>query len=419
MDPLSVAASVVGLLAAGGKVTSLLFTVITKCKDSPNLARSILFEVADVSAVLGQLQDFLIDRTKAASERGNLILLEQLLITLTGCVTTYSDIQFILTSLNISEDMGTFDRIKWTRQEDKLNTLVQRLQCHKSSLTLMLNIIQCKSMEEAQSCTQRLCVLVEQMLESNRDLAERIRGLEREGSVISKARSDIIPADDSSTIRHTRTTSGSMLESGDAIVKRFAFEEDLESSRVYNKAIYRHSQVSLTSTALYTTALSVFSKLSLSQVSSISFYALPVCAIDLHNSELYVFGEEGAALLDQPRAPTSAAPKRPSRPENETEEYFAKHGHSPQSASSGTAPAGARHVIKRTGLLGRFATPQRRIRVSAPENPVHVTHVGYDDYNDQFTGLPNEWKRIIELSTEQIRIYHTPQTTQELPKNRH
>lgn len=142
MDPLSVAAGVAGLLTAGGKVTALLFTIISKCKESPNLAQSILFEVADISAALGHLQDFLVDRTNAATERRNLILLDQLLTTLTGCVTTYSDIQFILMGLNISEDMGTFDRIKWMRQEERLNTLVQRLQSHKSSLTLMLTILQ-------------------------------------------------------------------------------------------------------------------------------------------------------------------------------------------------------------------------------------------------------------------------------------
>ena len=142
MDPLSVAASVVGLLAAGGKVTSLLFAIITSCKDSPELARSIMWEVADISAALGHLQDFVGGRTAATSERGSLILLDQLLTTLTGCVTTYSDLQSMLVRLNISEDMGTFDRIQWVRQEGKLNSLVQRLQNHKSSLTLMLTIIQ-------------------------------------------------------------------------------------------------------------------------------------------------------------------------------------------------------------------------------------------------------------------------------------
>lgn len=142
MDPLSVAASIVGLLAAGGKATNLLFTVISKCKDSPKVAQSLLWEVADLSAALGHLQEFIGGRARGLPERGNLILLDQLLTTLTGCVTTYSDLQFILDSLNISEDMGAFDRLKWVRQEDKINSVVQRLQSHKSSLTLMLTIMQ-------------------------------------------------------------------------------------------------------------------------------------------------------------------------------------------------------------------------------------------------------------------------------------
>ncbi|KAI1307103.1 hypothetical protein F5Y03DRAFT_383875 [Xylaria venustula] len=405
MDPLSVAASVVGLLAAGGQVTSVLFAVINKCKDSPSLAQSILFEVADISAALGQLQGFLSDRTKANVERGNLILLDQLLTTLTGCVTTYSDIQFILTSLNISEDMGTFDRIKWMRQEDRLNTLVQRLQSHKSSLTLMLTIIQCKSMDEAKSCTQKLCVLVERMLESNQDLAERIRGLEREGSIISKARSEIIPGDDASTIRQASATSRSMLKTEDNLIKRFAFEDDLETSRVYNKAIYRHSQLSLTSTALHTTALSVFSKLSLSQVSGISFYALPVCAIDLHNSELYVFGEEGAALHNR-RAIPPRVPNLPAKPGSGSGAFVSDEKPTAKRVSSGVTSLGPLQAIqRRSGLLGRFATPQRRLRVSAPENPVHITHVGYDDDTDRYTGMPKEWQRVFTDSEEQDHLH--------------
>ncbi|KAK5626586.1 hypothetical protein RRF57_002301 [Xylaria bambusicola] len=374
MDPLSVAASIVGLLAAGGKVTSLLFTVITKCQDSPALARGILFEVADISAALGQLRDYLSNRIKTNSERGNLILLDQLLTTLTGCVTTYSDIQFILTGLNINEDMRAFDRIRWMREEGRLNTLVQRLQSHKSSLTLI------HTMEEAQGCTHKLCTLVEQMLESNRDLSERIRGLEREGSILSKARSDIVPMDDgASTIRQSSTERASMLETGNTLVTRFAFEDDLESSRAYNKAVYRYSQASITSTALYTTALSVFSKLSLSQVSSISFYALPVCASDLHNSELYVFGEEGATFTN-PRETPATLPKTPTCPKDEFSTFYkATPAELSSSLGSRSAPR------KRNGLLGRFAAPQRRIQVSAPENPVHAWHVGYDWHNNQFT----------------------------------
>ncbi|KMU74242.1 signal transducing kinase of the PAK [Coccidioides immitis] len=40
----------------------------------------------------------------------------------------------------------------------------------------------------------------------------------------------------------------------------------------------------------------------------------------------------------------------------------------------------------------------RNIKISAPENPVHVTHVGYDNETGQFTGLPKEWQRMLQES---------------------
>ncbi|KAI0421682.1 hypothetical protein F5X98DRAFT_329061 [Xylaria grammica] len=374
MDPLSVAASVVGLIAAGGKVAALLCKVVDKYKDSEALAESILLEVEGVSTALGHLQSFLRDGAEAAPERGNLILLDQVLTTLTGCVTTYSDIQFILAGLNISENTGTFNRVKWMSQESRLNTLVQRLQSHKLSLTLMLTIIQCKSMQEAQSCTQKLRVLVEQILESNRGLAERIGSLEREGSIISRARSDMIPADNASTMRRVSATRGNKLEPGDMLVKRFAFEQDLESSRAYAEAVYRHSQLSVTSTALYTTALSVFSKLSLSQVSSISFYALPVYATDLHNSELYVFGEDGAVVLD-PRVTSPTPPG--SRPSG----VYVKHKPTYKYASPRTTQLGELQASRKPrGLLGRFASPRRTFLASRPR----IQQGGYNDESENY-----------------------------------
>ncbi|KAJ5267160.1 hypothetical protein N7478_009968 [Penicillium angulare] len=38
----------------------------------------------------------------------------------------------------------------------------------------------------------------------------------------------------------------------------------------------------------------------------------------------------------------------------------------------------------------------RNVKISAPENPVHVTHVGYDNQTGQFTGLPKEWQRLLQ-----------------------
>ncbi|KAI9709656.1 MAG: hypothetical protein M1812_007634 [Candelaria pacifica] len=53
----------------------------------------------------------------------------------------------------------------------------------------------------------------------------------------------------------------------------------------------------------------------------------------------------------------------------------------------------------------------RRINISAPENPVHVTHVGFDSETGQFTGLPKEWQRMIQESgITKIEQEQNPQT---------
>ena len=41
-------------------------------------------------------------------------------------------------------------------------------------------------------------------------------------------------------------------------------------------------------------------------------------------------------------------------------------------------------------------SPRGVKKISAPENPVHVTHVGYDNQTGQFTGLPKEWQRLLQ-----------------------
>ncbi|KAI9736535.1 MAG: signal transducing kinase of the PAK [Claussenomyces sp. TS43310] len=51
-----------------------------------------------------------------------------------------------------------------------------------------------------------------------------------------------------------------------------------------------------------------------------------------------------------------------------------------------------------SGFMNSLVGTKGRVNISAPENPVHVTHVGYDNQTGQFTGLPKEWQRMIESS---------------------
>ncbi|POS82322.1 hypothetical protein EPUL_005388 [Erysiphe pulchra] len=55
---------------------------------------------------------------------------------------------------------------------------------------------------------------------------------------------------------------------------------------------------------------------------------------------------------------------------------------------------------KKSGFSGFISTTfgvgsVKNVKISAPENPVHVTHVGYDNQTGKFTGLPKEWQRLI------------------------
>ncbi|KAI1076133.1 hypothetical protein F5B20DRAFT_556819 [Whalleya microplaca] len=206
--------------------------------------------------------------------------------------------------------MGLFDRIKWARNESSLATILQRLQSHKSSLSLMLTIMQSDDMQQVHSSTIKLPGLIEEILHSHQDLASRISRLEREGSVVSRPVHTIDSPDDKSSIRSSITTkAASFLRSKDVPIK-FAFERDLEMSRVYNRNmnISRQSLTSVPSTALHTTALSFFSDISLSQISHISFYVLPVYANDLSNSNCYVFGQNDNLILQ--KSLEAARPKK-------------------------------------------------------------------------------------------------------------
>ena len=64
---------------------------------------------------------------------------------------------------------------------------------------------------------------------------------------------------------------------------------------------------------------------------------------------------------------------------------------------------------KKSGFSSFFnLSSPRRPAISAPENPVHVTHVGFDTNTGEFTGLPKEWQQTLQANgiTEQEQKKH-------------
>jgi p21-activated kinase 1 len=69
------------------------------------------------------------------------------------------------------------------------------------------------------------------------------------------------------------------------------------------------------------------------------------------------------------------------------------------------------------GFMPNFLASSKRIEISTPYDPVHLTHVGFNSSTGEFTGLPKEWQQLLQDSgisrTEQER---NPQAVMEIVK---
>ena len=141
MDPLSAAASVIGLLGAAAKVSEVLLKFIGNVKGAPKLAQSVLMEISDVSACLSQLQRYLQGALATSSSHEELLMVEQLVVTLSNCVLVFSEFEEMVDSLKPAERMQPWRLAQWLLKEQAISALMVRLQQSKLSLNLMLTTL--------------------------------------------------------------------------------------------------------------------------------------------------------------------------------------------------------------------------------------------------------------------------------------
>ena len=316
MDPLSVTASIVGILAAAGKISELLHTVVISAKEAPQIVTALMFEVDDVRSAFASLQSLLVDLSSAPPRRTAMVQVDRLIVTLTETVLTFSELETVVTPLVVSKGQKypLRTRLKWTRVEQNCERMVAKLQRHKSSVSLMLNVLQwyvvhrsspfkiltmsSTSDAEAARSQASLEMLVEQLLQTNRGLCKRMRNLEDTfdaRSISTNSQFDalsLMSNGDTATITSVRRRKRNHISMFEPFRIRFAFDDDLESSRVYSRVMLEDScDRSFNSSAVRTNAWSVFSGLSLADISVVSVVALPIYASDIRNQEHYLFGD--------------------------------------------------------------------------------------------------------------------------------
>ena len=141
MDPLSVTMAIVGLLTASHQISSAIGNLVSKSKSAPKEIQDVKSTVDTIRSVLIQLQMLLLGRAQVDRQRTSLILVEQIVITLSACVATFSELDAFVGTLDSDAMLGLMDRIRWATKTSTIKEHLQKLEMHKSSLTLMLTIL--------------------------------------------------------------------------------------------------------------------------------------------------------------------------------------------------------------------------------------------------------------------------------------
>lgn len=139
MDPLSVSASVVALLAAGSQVVSL----INNFRDAPRNLKDIQIEVESLNIIIAGLQRFVEKTASINPNRAALIPVQDVITIVTQTVLVYGELEGVIKSWSGSRNLKSRTKNAVGRgNAGAALRLVNQLQRHKSSLTLVLQIIQ-------------------------------------------------------------------------------------------------------------------------------------------------------------------------------------------------------------------------------------------------------------------------------------
>lgn len=137
-------------------------------------------------------------------------------------------------------------------------------------------------------------MLVHEVLESNQEMSQRLASIRVQSDTASSRSTAITRGkgytdDDASTIRSWGPGYGGVLNSElrQTTAFGFAFEQDLQSSRVYRRTLKRDAESSVSSSFGRSVGWSFLSGLSLTDVSCLSVISLPISGQEIWNSSYY------------------------------------------------------------------------------------------------------------------------------------
>lgn len=135
-DPLSIAASIAGLLAAAGKVYTVVSAFIDSTANAPQSAADTLAAVGEFKLALSSVQSMMNILDDLSASRKVMISLENIAIIMTSAVLTLSKLESLVCQID-----GFRGRLRWVWKEKRVLNLLPRLESQKSSLTLIVGVL--------------------------------------------------------------------------------------------------------------------------------------------------------------------------------------------------------------------------------------------------------------------------------------
>ena len=144
MDPLSVAASIAGLLKGAQELSSILGPYISATKEPPAIAYRVHSEIHNTKIILSAVQSLAQNLRSEHVRNASLIQVDQVVAVLTDGVLIFSELEIACGSLKDQQPsaLRLRSRLNFVRKESDLSTLLTRLQAFKDSLNLILTILQ-------------------------------------------------------------------------------------------------------------------------------------------------------------------------------------------------------------------------------------------------------------------------------------
>ncbi|KAK0701296.1 ras family-domain-containing protein [Lasiosphaeris hirsuta] len=299
MDPLSVIASVAGIITAASEAIKILGPFVTATKDAPKIATQVLSEVLAVRTIVTALDQLATNlsgplgatRVKYAS----LIQVDQLRAVLTDGVLLFSDLGALLQTLPPPESSSSRARLlssmQWVRKKGALLSFCDRLQAFKLSANCILSILHSDSQTRAEEGQKQLMSYMEAIFQNNPLLAEAFLGADIKDAAFSNPSQQRAPFQSlppqSATTAPTGTTQPDANAGNRRSLFELPFEKDLKASRVYRRIKRDTMDFSMRSSVARSYGWSVFSGMSLSNISDISVLALPIYPGDITNPQHY------------------------------------------------------------------------------------------------------------------------------------